>query len=75
MILVANECANCRTAVGYVTEDALQIPTLCVPCVNDPEVLKEWGHAVGPNENPERELQRLQGRVRDVRDLVSEERR
>jgi len=42
--LVPNTCVNCHTPVGYVTEEALQIPTMCVACAADPEVMEEWGH-------------------------------
>ena len=50
--LIANECANCHRPVGYVAEGTLQLPTLCLLCVGDPEVLKEWGHRVARGEKP-----------------------
>jgi len=40
MKLVANECANCRRPLGYVTPEALQIPTFCILCAADKEVMK-----------------------------------
>lgn len=46
MKLIANECANCRRPVGYITPNALQIPTMCILCANDEEVMKEWGHSL-----------------------------
>lgn len=47
--LVANECVNCRIPAGYVTEEALQIPTMCVLCAADEEVMAEWEHEVEGN--------------------------
>lgn len=44
--LVANECVNCHRPVGYVTEEAYQIPTMCVLCAADEEVMAEWEHEV-----------------------------
>lgn len=56
MKLVANECVQCRRPVGYVTPDALQIPTLCVLCAHDKETMKEWGHTIAKSEKPIREV-------------------
>lgn len=40
-------CVNCNQVIGYVTNGALQIPTLCVECCNDTEILDdEWGHYI-----------------------------
>ena len=50
MKLVANECVQCRRAVGYVTPDALQIPTLCILCANDKDTMREWGHTISKTE-------------------------
>lgn len=52
MKLVANECANCRRVLGYVVTGTLQLPTLCILCVGDKEVLEEWGHTVCKTEKP-----------------------
>jgi hypothetical protein len=56
MKLVANECANCRRPLGYVTPEALQIPTFCILCAADKETLKEWGHTIDKREKPLREV-------------------
>lgn len=56
MKLAANECANCHRVIGYVTPEALQIPTLCILCAADKEVLKEWGHTLDKNEKPLRSV-------------------
>lgn len=56
MKLVANECVQCRRPVGYVTADALQIPTLCVLCASDKETIKEWGHTIAKTEKPVRDV-------------------
>jgi hypothetical protein len=56
MKLVANECANCRRPVGYVTPKALQIPTMCLLCALDKEVMEEWGHTIDKREKPVREV-------------------
>lgn len=50
MKLIANECASCRRPVGYVTKGTLQLPTLCILCVNSSETLEEWGHSVDGGE-------------------------
>jgi len=50
MKLIANECANCRRPVGYVVEGTLCLPTLCLLCAADKEVMKEWGHHVSRKE-------------------------
>lgn len=55
MKLVANECVQCKSAVGYVTPYALQIPTLCVLCAHDKETMQEWGHTIDKSEKPVRE--------------------
>lgn len=52
MKLVANECVQCKRPVGYLTPKALQIPTLCILCANDPETMKEWGHKIDKYEKP-----------------------
>lgn len=56
MKLVANECAQCRRPVGYVTPEALQIPTLCILCAGDKETMKEWGHTINKSEKPIRDV-------------------
>lgn len=56
MKLVANLCIQCGRAVGYVTPDALQIPTLCVLCAGDKEIMEEWGHSIDRKEKPIREF-------------------
>lgn len=48
--LVANLCVNCKTPVGYVTNGALQIPTMCILCVSDKEVMEEWEHQIKDGE-------------------------
>lgn len=50
MILIANECANCRRPLGYIAKGALQIPTFCVICAGDKEIMKEWGHRIDKRE-------------------------
>jgi len=52
MKLTPNECANCRRVIGYVVTGTLKLPTLCILCVGDKDVLKEWGHAVDRSEKP-----------------------
>lgn len=52
MKLIANECANCRRPVGYVVQGTLQLPTLCILCAADKDVLKEWGHRIDKAEKP-----------------------
>lgn len=49
-ILKANLCVNCRTPTGYIIEEALEMPTLCIICVTDPEIMGEWEHEVSPRE-------------------------
>lgn len=56
MKLVSNECVNCRRVIGYVTPEAFQIPTLCIICAGDKEVLKEWGHSIDKQEKPIKEV-------------------
>ena len=50
--LVANECVNCRTPVGYVTEECLQLPTMCIICAGDEEVMEEWEHTISDTTKP-----------------------
>jgi hypothetical protein len=52
MNLEANECVNCNRPVGYVASGTLMLPTLCVVCVNDPDVMEEWGHKISNKEKP-----------------------
>lgn len=64
MNLVANECVQCRQPVGYVTAGSLRIPTLCVVCVADPVIMKEWGHSIAKREKPIKTvLENVQGRL------------
>ena len=50
MNLISNECVNCRRPVGYVTPEALQLPTMCILCAHDREIMKEWGHKIDKRE-------------------------
>lgn len=50
MKLIAATCCNCNQVIGYLTPQALQIPTLCVECAANPEVMKEWGHQIDRKE-------------------------
>jgi hypothetical protein len=50
--LVANECVQCKRPVGYVTKEALQIPTMCPLCAFDKETMREWGHRIAKKEKP-----------------------
>lgn len=68
MKLVANECANCRRVLGYVTMGTLQLPTLCVICAHDKEVLREWGHVICKTEKPIRDV--LLGYRSDLNRLI-----
>lgn len=52
MKLVANECVQCRRPVGYITPEAIAIPTMCILCAADPETMKEWGHKIDGHEKP-----------------------
>lgn len=52
MRLIADECVHCRRPVGYVTPQALQIPTMCILCAADKETLAEWGHTVSRTGKP-----------------------
>lgn len=56
MKLVANTCANCRLVLGYVVAGTLQLPTLCILCAGDKEILNEWGHEIRKTEKPVREV-------------------
>jgi len=65
--LVPNTCVNCRLPVGYTTVEALKIPHLCVLCVCNPEVMKDWGHKLNRKETPIFEVfQQLRTAVRDA---------
>lgn len=50
MKLIANECVECGRPVGYVTKGTLQLPTLCLLCVNKSETMEEWGHSIDGGE-------------------------
>lgn len=68
MKLISNECVNCRRVVGYVTLGALLIPTMCVLCAHDREVMKEWGHRIDKAEKPTRDvLLDYRSRLNDIK--------
>lgn len=74
MKLVAATCCNCERVIGYVTEDCLQLPTLCICCAADPEVMEEWQHEIKPGEpDPLKELPPLVLRARSK--MIQDERR
>jgi len=56
MKLIANECANCRRPLGYVTFQALLIPSFCVLCAGDSDVMEEWGHKIASSEKSIRDV-------------------
>jgi len=67
MNLVANECVQCGCPCGYVTREAVQIPTLCPLCAVDPGTMKDWGHKLDKREKPINEvLKRMWGRLRHI---------
>ena len=50
MKLVANKCVNCSRVMGYLTPQALEIPSLCVVCAGDDAVMRVWGHTIDKQE-------------------------
>lgn len=44
MNLEPNTCANCNRVIGYVAPGTLLLPTFCVICASDLEVMNDWGH-------------------------------